>query len=89
MKKRLLSIFITGCLLIMLLPSAAFASGSPAVGTDGTIYVGSEDDNLYAINPVNGVPKWSFATAGCKITFSPGSRNTTILIQEENICKEN
>ena len=24
---------------------------SPAIGSDGTIYVGSDDDNLYAINP--------------------------------------
>ena len=25
---------------------------SPAIGSDGTIYVGSWDGNLYAINPV-------------------------------------
>ena len=24
---------------------------SPAIGADGTIYVGSNDDNLYALNP--------------------------------------
>ena len=36
---------------------------SPAVGADGTIYIGSADDNLYAINP-DGSMKWKFTTAG-------------------------
>ena len=36
---------------------------SPAIGSDGTIYVGSYDENLYAINP-NGSLKWSFTTVG-------------------------
>jgi outer membrane protein assembly factor BamB len=35
---------------------------SPAIGSDGTIYVGSYDNNLYAINP-NGSKKWAFKTA--------------------------
>ena len=32
---------------------------SPSIGVDGTIYVGSGDGNVYAINP-NGTQKWSF-----------------------------
>ena len=32
---------------------------SPAIGSDGTIYVGSRDGNLYAINP-DGSRKWAF-----------------------------
>ncbi|MFZ0887881.1 MAG: PQQ-binding-like beta-propeller repeat protein [Candidatus Binataceae bacterium] len=36
---------------------------SPAVGADGTIYVGSHDDNLYAINP-DGSLKWKYTTGG-------------------------
>jgi len=32
---------------------------SPAIGSDGTIYVGSEDHQLYAINP-DGNLKWKF-----------------------------
>ena len=31
----------------------------PAIGSDGTIYVGSWDNNLYAINPDGGSKKWS------------------------------
>ena len=34
---------------------------SPAIGSDGTIYVGSYDNKLYAINP-DGTEKWNFIT---------------------------
>jgi len=34
---------------------------SPAIGSDGTIYIGSEDGNIYAINP-DGSKKWAFLT---------------------------
>ncbi|MEF8836175.1 MAG: PQQ-binding-like beta-propeller repeat protein, partial [Candidatus Thermoplasmatota archaeon] len=36
---------------------------SPAIDSDGTIYVGSYDNNLYALNP-DGTEKWSFSTGG-------------------------
>jgi outer membrane protein assembly factor BamB len=35
---------------------------SPAIGSDGTIYVGSDDNNLYALNP-DGSLKWFYTTA--------------------------
>jgi outer membrane protein assembly factor BamB len=38
-------------------------SDTPAIGPDGTIYVGSGDYNLYAINP-DGSKKWTFLTTG-------------------------
>jgi len=34
---------------------------SPAIGSDGTIYVGSDDGSLYAINP-DGSLKWKYQT---------------------------
>ena len=45
---------------------------SPAIGADGTIYVGSEDDNLYALtdNGTSGSLKWKYAT-GIVIESSP------------------
>ncbi len=36
---------------------------SPAIADDGTIYVGSDDKKLYAINP-NGSGQWEFVTQG-------------------------
>ncbi|MDD5188625.1 MAG: PQQ-binding-like beta-propeller repeat protein, partial [Methanoregula sp.] len=39
----------------------AIYSSSPTIGQDGTIYFGSYDNNIYAINP-NGSLKWNFST---------------------------
>jgi outer membrane protein assembly factor BamB len=41
---------------------------SPAIGADGTIYVGSHDYNLYAINP-DGSQKWSFTTGDANLVL--------------------
>ncbi|NOU94920.1 PQQ-binding-like beta-propeller repeat protein [Paenibacillus sp. LMG 31456] len=43
--------------------------GTPVIGADGTIYMGSGDTNLYAFNP-DGTVKWKFATGG-EIYSSP------------------
>ena len=37
---------------------------SPAIGSDGTVYVGSDDKKLYAINGKSGVKLWEFETGG-------------------------
>ena len=36
---------------------------TPQIGTDGTIYLGSNDNNLHAVMP-NGKEKWKFKTGG-------------------------
>ena len=36
-------------------------TSSPAIGKDGTIYIGSWDKNLYAVSP-HGETKWIFST---------------------------
>lgn len=36
---------------------------SPAIGSDGSIYVGSQDGYLYALNP-DGSRQWAYATGG-------------------------
>jgi outer membrane protein assembly factor BamB len=52
---------------------------SAAIGSDGTIYVGSLDGNLYALDP-DGTQKWSFNT-GSVITASPAiDANGTVYI---------
>ena len=35
---------------------------SPAIGSDGTVYVGSADNKLYAIKGKSGVKLWEFET---------------------------
>ena len=47
---------------------------SPAVGSDGTVYVGSEDANLYAVSS-RGSLQWSFATDG-ELSSSPAITGT-------------
>lgn len=42
---------------------------SPALGADGTVYIGSSDNKLYAINP-DGSLRWTFATSGA-VSSSP------------------
>jgi len=42
---------------------------SPALGADGTVFVGSDDNNVYALNP-DGTEKWAFP-AGSAIRSSP------------------
>jgi len=39
---------------------------SPAIGSDGTVYVGSGDTKLYAINGQSGVKLWEFETGDSK-----------------------
>jgi len=56
------------------LPSATFAS--PAIGADGTIYIGGlYDPNLYALEPNDGSVKWS-----CSFEFpvEPGNPNSEL-----------
>jgi outer membrane protein assembly factor BamB len=51
-------------------PTGNDIRSSPALGTDGTIYVGSNDTNLYAINP-DGSQKWVFANPTGDVISSP------------------
>ncbi|MCL4479602.1 MAG: PQQ-binding-like beta-propeller repeat protein [Deltaproteobacteria bacterium] len=53
---------------------------SPAIGGDGTIYIGSDDGKLYSINP-NGGLNWSYPTGGAIWYSSPAiGNNGTIYI---------
>jgi outer membrane protein assembly factor BamB len=53
---------------------------SPAIGTDGTVYIGSIDGKLYAINP-DGTLKWDFITGDYIEWSSPAiDSNGTIYI---------
>jgi outer membrane protein assembly factor BamB len=39
-----------------------YVTSSPALGSDGTVYVGSFDHRLYALDPDTGEVRWSFPT---------------------------
>ena len=64
---------------------ASTVGSSPAIGNDGTIYIGSEDTYLYAINP-DGTLKWRYQT-GDQITSSPaiGDNGTIIFGSHDNV----
>ena len=57
--------------------TGGYVESSPAIGSDGTVYVGSLDKKLYAINGKTGVKLWEFET-GSWVTSSPaiGSGDT-------------
>jgi outer membrane protein assembly factor BamB len=57
---------------------------SPAIGPDGTIYVGSSDSALYAVNP-DGTLKWRYLTGG-DVRSSPaiGSDGTVYFGSEDS-----
>lgn len=50
--------------------SGAAIESSPAIAGDGTVIVGSEDGNLYALDGVTGAVKWKTAAGGA-IDSSP------------------
>jgi outer membrane protein assembly factor BamB len=62
---------------------SSFLGSSPAVGADGTIYIGSEGGNLYAVNP-NGTEKWTFATWPIDFSSPAIGADGTIYVGSEN-----
>jgi len=60
-----------------------YVYSSPAIGSDGTIYIGSNDHKIYALYP-NGTKKWDFAT-GSFVSSSPaiGSDGTIYVGSDE------
>jgi len=59
--------------------TGAAVSSSPAIGFDGTIYFGSRDQYIYALNP-DGNLKWKYQTTG-EVESSPaiGSNGTVYI----------
>ncbi len=56
---------------------------SPAIGKDGTIYVGSSDFRLYAINPEGGL-KWSLQSDGTVLSSPAIGKNGTLYIGSDD-----
>ncbi len=68
--------------------TGSMVASSPAIGMDGTIYVGSDDYNLYAFNPADGSLKWKFATGSTSIPLRPSARTerSTSAQRMEPLC---
>ena len=60
-------------------------TSSPAIGADGTVYVGSKDKKIYALNGKSGVKLWEFKTGGAVLS-SPaiGSDGTVYVGSDDN-----
>ena len=58
--------------------NAVAGNSSPAV-VNGVVYIGSNDDNVYALNATTGAKLWSFATGG-PVTSSPAVVNGVVYI---------
>ena len=57
--------------------SPSWGAPSPTIDTDGTIYVGSDNKNLYAINP-DGTIKWKYKTDHVIISSAAVGKDHTI-----------
>ena len=58
--------------------AGAFVASSPAV-VNGAVYIGSEDNNLYALNATTGALIWSFKTGGF-VDSSPAISNGVVYV---------
>ncbi len=52
---------------------------SPVIGVDGTVYVGSSNNNFYAVNP-DGTKKWTFATGAPILSAAAIASDNTVLV---------
>ncbi len=53
---------------------------SPAIGSDGTVYVGSRDKKLYAINGKCGIKLWDFETGGWVVSSPAIGSDGTVYV---------
>ncbi len=65
-------------------PTGAPIYSSPAIGADGTIYVGSQDGSLYAIEP-DGTLKWAYDFGGIIDTSPAIGADGTIYVTPDGI----
>ena len=62
--------------------TGGYVESSPAVA-DGTVYVGSDDNNVYALNAATGHVLWTYTT-GSEINSSPAVANGTVYTGSED-----
>ena len=62
---------------------------SPAIGSDGTVYVGSADNKLYAINGKSGAKLWEFETRGYVYSSPAIGSDGTVYVGSGDFGSEN
>jgi outer membrane protein assembly factor BamB len=62
--------------------TGAAVLSSPAVA-NGTVYVGSDDNNLYALNATTGAKVWGYTT-GNEVYSSPAVANGTVYVGSDD-----
>ena len=63
---------------------------SPAV-VNGVVYVGSFDNNVYALNASTGAKLWSYTTGGAMYFSSPAVANGVVYVgsdDQQRVCAE-
>jgi outer membrane protein assembly factor BamB len=56
---------------------------APASGADGTVYIGSDNGNIYAIN-ADGSPKWTYITGGIILSSPAIGADGVVIVGNEN-----
>jgi len=65
--------------------SGGYIRSSPAIGSDGGVYIGCWDNNLYAIHP-DGTHKWTFPTRGIIYSSPAIGNDSTIYVSSDDSC---
>ncbi len=60
--------------------TGSYVRSSFPIGSDGTVYVGSGDNKLYAINGKSGVKLWEFETGGVEYSSPAIGADGTVYI---------
>jgi outer membrane protein assembly factor BamB len=70
----------TSVSLLWQYPTYGWVSSSPTVA-NGVVYVGSDDDNIYALGAINGTVLWSYSTGG-SVGSSPAVANGIVYAED-------
>jgi len=59
--------------------TGGIVNSSPAIGRDDTVFIGSNDFNVYALNGLTGALKWNYTTRGA-VSNAPIASDGTVIV---------